>query len=279
MTTELTQFSVAMPAPGYWRVTFSNPPINLINPETILEFQDLVGLIESDDQLRVVVFDSADPDFFFGRHDLARAAETPAQPGPTGLPTWIDMTTRLTQAQAVSIASIRGRTRGAGSELALACDMRFASIEKAVFGQPEVPVGLFPGGGAIERLPALTGRARAIEIIVGGDDFDAPTAERYGWVNRALPDGDLDAFVDGLARRIASFDGRAISEAKRLVNRRSLPEADDLLESLSLFLQATQWPSTGERGAKIRQRAVEIGADFEMRMGYHLGAISVEDAP
>jgi len=272
-TTSFTQFKIAQPGPGYWRVTFSNPPINLINPETILELQTLVGLIESDQDLRVVVFDSAHPDFFFSRYDLARAAETPVAPGPTGLPAWIDLTTRLSQASAVSIALIRGRTRGGGSEFSLACDMRFASIEKAILGQPEVPAGVLPGGGAIERLPALAGRARALEIILGGDDFDALTAERYGWVNRALPDAELDGFVDQLARRIASFDGQALSEAKRLVNRHSLPEPQDLLESMQTFLKATTWPSTQTRGLKIRERAVGLGLEFELRMGHHLGNV------
>src|SRR5260221_11346559 len=272
-TASLTQFSIARPAAGYLRATFSNPPINLVNPETILELQELVGLIESDKDLRVVVFDSAHPDFFFGRYDLARAAETPVAPGPTGLPAWIDMTTRLSQASAVSIALIRGRNRGGGSEFSLACDMRFASVEKAILGQPEVPAGVLPGGGAIERLPKLTGRARAIEIILGGDDFDAVTAERYGWINRALPDAELDGFVNELARRIASFDGQALSEAKRLINRRTLPAPQDLLETQGVFLDAATWPSTRARGKKIRERAVALGADFEMRMVHHLGAL------
>jgi enoyl-CoA hydratase/carnithine racemase len=273
MVTSLTQFAVTKPSTGYWRVTFSNPPINLVNPETILELQTLVGLIESDTDLRVVVFDSGHPDFFFGRYDLSRAAETPVAPGPSGLPTWIDLTTRLSLAPAVSIALIRGRNRGGGAEFSLACDMRFASIEKAILGQPEVPAGVLPGGGAIERLPGLTGRARAIEIILGGDDFDAATAERYGWINRALPDAELDDFVDRLARRIASFEGKALSEAKRLINRRTLPAPADLLETQGVFLDATTWPSTRTRGGKIRERAIALGADFEMRMGHHLGSL------
>lgn len=273
MASSLTQLKITKLSPSYWRATFSNPPINLLNPETILELQELVGLIESDKDLRVVVFDSAHPDFFFGRYDLSRAAETPVEPGPTGLPTWIDLTTRLSQASVVSIAMIRGRNRGGGSEFSLACDMRFASIEKAILGQPEVPAGVLPGGGAIERLPALVGRARALEIILGGDDFDAVTAERYGWVNRALPDAELDDFVDKLARRIASFDGQALSEAKRLVNRNSLPAPQDLLESQDVFLKATTWPSTRARGGKIRELAIGLGLDFEMRMGHHLGNV------
>jgi enoyl-CoA hydratase/carnithine racemase len=271
MTDKLSQFSIARPSTGYWRVTFSNPPINLLTPETIIELQELIDRIESDDQLRVVAFDSAHPDFFLGRYDLSRVAETPWEPGPTGLPPFIDFTTRLSRASAVSIALIRGRTRGGGSEFALACDMRFASVERAIFGQPEVAAGFIPGGGAIERLPGLVGRARILEIILNADDFDASTAERYGWVNRALPDAELDDFVDTLARRLASFDRQPLSEAKRLVNRTSLPAPEDFVETLEVFLGAAAWPSTRERRVRLVARAKEAGLDFEMLMGYHLG--------
>ena len=273
MSAKTSQFRITEITPSYWRITFDNPPLNLVNPETILEFQALVGKIESASDLRVVVFDSAHPDFFMARYDLSRAAETPVEPGPTGLPTWIDMTTRLTLASVISIASVRGRVRGGGSELTLACDLRFASLEKAVFGQPEVPGGVLPGGGAIERLPLLTGRARALEIIIGGDDFDAGTAERYGWINRALPDAEIDGFVDAFARRVASFDRDAVAVSKRLINRRSLPAAADLLETQGVFLEATRWPSVRARGLKARERAISVGADFELRLGHHLGTL------
>ncbi|MDB5981599.1 MAG: enoyl-CoA hydratase [Pseudomonas sp.] len=273
MPSTLTQFSLHAISDTYWRVTFNNPPINLVNPETILELQDIVGRIEADPQLQVVVFDSAHPDFYFARYDLARAAETPVAPGPSGMPTWIDLTTRLTRSSVISIASVRGITRGAGSEFALACDLRFASLEKALFGQPEVPAGVLPGGGAIERLPQLVGRARALEIIINGDDFDAQLAERYGWINRALPDAELDTFVDNMARRIASFDKHALSEAKRLLNKNTLPDNQDLLETQNAFLAATQRPQVRERGLKARARAIEVGVDFEKRLGHHLGTL------
>ena len=268
-----TQFTLNQSSDAYWRVTFDNPPINLLNPETILELQAIMGLVENAPHLRVVVFDSAHPDFFFGRYDLARAKDTPVAPGPTGFPAWIDLTTRLAEAPVLSIASVRGRTRGGGAEFTLACDLRFASLERAVFGQPEVAAGVLPGGGAIERLPLLVGRARALEIIVGGEDFDAITAERYGWINRAVRDAELDDFVDRFARRVASFDKPALAEAKRLINRRSLPAGQDLLESQTTFLEATAWPSTRARGAKIRERSAAIGLEFELRLGHHLGRI------
>jgi enoyl-CoA hydratase/carnithine racemase len=276
MTTELGQFAVTVVSPGYWRVTFSNPPINLQDPDTILELQELIGLIESEEELKVVVIDSAHPDFFINHYDVSRAAETPVAPGPTGLPTFIDATTRLAMTSVVSIASIRGRNRGGGAEVALACDLRFASREKAIFGQPEVGAGMFPGGGALERLPLLVGRARALEIILGSDDFDADTAAQYGWINRALPDDDLDTFVDALARRIASFDKPALAEAKRLVNRRTLPLAEDLVETQDMFLTAFGWPSLQERGARLRRRAREVGADFELRFGHYLADLGSE---
>src|SRR5277367_4483529 len=196
MTIELTQFTISEVTPAYWKVSFSNRPTNLLDPDTILELQELVGILEADDALRVVVLESADPDFFINHYDVSRAAETPVAPGPTGLPTFIDATVRLATTSVVTIAKIRGRNRGGGSEAALAFDLRFASREKAVFGQPEVGAGMFPGGGALERLPLLVGRARALEIILGSDDFDADTAALYGWINRALPDDELDAFVD-----------------------------------------------------------------------------------
>jgi enoyl-CoA hydratase/carnithine racemase len=273
VTTKFTQFAITERSEWYWRVTFNNPPLNLVGPETIVELQAIVELLEASENLKVVVFDSGNPEFFIARYDLARAAETPVTPGRTGLPMWVDLTTRLSNLPVISIACIRGRTRGIGSEFALACDMRFASKEKALFGQPEVAAGVFPGGGAIERLPDLVGRARALEIIVGSDDYDADLAERYGWINRSLPDAELDAFVDRLAERIASFERPPIAEAKRLLNRRTLPANDDLAETHNSFLAATGAPSAMIRGVKARQIAKSAGLDFELRLGHYLGQL------
>ena len=188
MTNALTQFTLSDVAPGYWRVTFSNPPINLEDPDTILELQELVGLMETDDALRVVVFESGDPDFFINHYDVSRAAETPVAPGPTGLPTWIDTAMRLAATSVVTVAKIRGRNRGGGSEVALACDLRFASRENTLLGQFEVATGLVPGGGPMARLSRLVGRGRALEILLVADDFDGPRAEQYGYINRAIAD-------------------------------------------------------------------------------------------
>ena len=267
------QFSIDMRTEGYWRITFNNPPINLINPETIRELSSIVDALAASEKVNVVVFDSANPEFFMARYDLARAAETPITPGQTGLPMWVDLTTRLSRLSAISIACIRGRTRGAGSEFALACDMRFASKENALLGQPEVAAGVYPGGGAIERLSDLVGRARALEIVIGSDDYGADVAERYGWINRSLPDTDLDEFVDRFARRIASFERPPLAQAKRLLNRHTLPDNADLLESHDAFLKATLAPSAKIRGGKARELAKTVGADFELRLGHYLGQI------
>ena len=213
---------------SYWRATFDNPPLNLFDPETILALRELMDALEADPAVKIVVFDSADAEFFIAHFDVARGGELPG-PGPTGLPAWADLATRLTRAPFVTIAEIRGRARGAGSEFALACDLRFASRERAVFGQPEVGFGLVPGGGSIEALPGLAGRSRALEIILGSEDFDADTAERYGWINRALPDAELAAFVDRFARRIASFEQAALAAAKAQINKRAgVPSGEDL---------------------------------------------------
>src|SRR5438552_18866499 len=162
--------------------------------------------------------------------------------GASCLPILTDTFVRLTRSPVVSSAKIRGCVRGASSEFVLSCDMRFASRENTRLGQPEVGVGVHPGGGGTERLPHLVGRGRALEIILGANDFDGDTAERYGYVNRALPDGELDGFVDALARRIASFDRRAIAAGKNLINQVSLPSADRLLEALNSFTTALTWP-------------------------------------
>src|SRR5258708_35642973 len=196
MTFTIGRFTIAEPAEGYWRATYRNPPFNMLDPHTIVELQELISQIEANDALRVVVFDSAVEGFFLGRYDISGQAPIPQALGPTGLPPFLDLPVRLSRASVISIASIRGRARGGGSELALACDLRFASIEKASLGQPEIGAGFLPGGGAIERLPNLVGRARALEIILSSNDYDAVTAEKYGRINRAIPDSELDNVVD-----------------------------------------------------------------------------------
>src|SRR4051794_15158377 len=212
-----THFSVAIDADSLWRVTFDNPPINLVTPEMIVELPELIDQMEASPELRVVVFDSANPDYFLNHYDTSRVAETPKQLGVTGYPLVIDASTRLSRLPVASIGKIRGRARGIGSELAQAMDMRFAS-ERALFCQPETASGNLPGGGGLEHLPRLLGRARALEVALSSDDYPGELAERYGWVNRTIADEDLDEFVDTLARRIASYDKESIAAVKQQIN-------------------------------------------------------------
>jgi enoyl-CoA hydratase/carnithine racemase len=177
---------------------------------------------------------------------------------------------RLSSAPVVSIAKIRGRTRGIGNEFVLACDMRFASRQSALFGQPEIGVGLVPGGGALEWLPRLVGRSRALEIVLSGDDFDADIAERYGWVNRTLDDDDIDSFVDTLVRRLASFDRETLAAAKAQVNRFGTPTAAELQSSNDLFFPLLALPGAQARRAKVRNIGYGVRSDFELNFGRYL---------
>src|SRR6185437_345830 len=222
--------------PAYWRVVFDYPPFNIADATIFEGLQGLLARMDSSPSLRIVVFESANPEFYLSHFDLTgKTGNITTAVGPSGLPILMDTFVRLTKSSVVSIAKIRGCVRGASSEFVLACDMRFASRESTRLGQPEVGVGVNPGGGGTERLPLLVGRGRALEIVLGANDFDGDTAERYGYVNRALPDAELDGFVDALARRIASFDRRALAAAKNLVNQVSLPSADRLLDAITSF--------------------------------------------
>src|SRR5215475_11491686 len=216
--TDTSQFNVDRTHPGLWTITFNNPPINMFVPATIDELGALMTELEAAPSVKLVVFQSANPDFFVAHLDVAKAVERPGV-----LDLWRDFVLRLSSAPLVSIAKVRGRTRGIGNEFVLACDMRFASRQNAVFGNPEVGVGLIPGGGALEWLPRLVGRSRALEIVLSADDFDADIAERYGWVNRTLDDDSLDSFVDTLVRRLASFDRKTLGAAKAQINRFGTP--------------------------------------------------------
>jgi enoyl-CoA hydratase/carnithine racemase len=202
-----THFSVDRRSPSYCRVTFDHPPINTITATTVLELAELVGLIEQDSDLNVVVFDSANPDFYLADYDVEH---DPANP-------WLDVLVHLSRAPVVSIASIRGRARGAGSEFVLACDLRFASRENTLLGPFDVGAGLVPGGGPMARLSRLVGRGRALEILLVADDCDGPRAEQYGYVNRAIADDRLDDEVEAIAARLARFDHDAIARTKSYV--------------------------------------------------------------
>ena len=227
--------------------------------------------LEADPSVKVVVFQSANPEFFIAHLDVYKAAE---RPDVLGL--WRDFVLRLSSAPVVSIAKIRGRTRGIGNEFVLACDMRFASRQSALFGQPEIGTGLVPGGGALEWLPRLVGRSRALEIVLSSDDFDADIAERYGWVNRTLDDDHLDLFVDTLARRLASFDRETLAAAKAQINRFGTPTAAELQSSNDLIFPLLALPSAQARGAKIRA-GYGVPGDFELNFGRYLPALGRAD--
>ena len=250
--------------PAYWRVRFENPPFNIMDGTMFESLQGLINRMDATPTLRVVVFESAYSDFYLAHFDLTgKTGNISTAVGPSGLPILIDTFVRLTKSPVVSIARIRGCVRGACSEFVLACDMRFASRENTRLGQPEVGVGVNPGGGGAQRLPPLVGRGRALEIVLGANDLDGDTAAQYGYVNRALPDEELDAFVDALARRIATFDGRAIAAAKRLVNQVSLPSADNLLDALNSFQTALTWPETLQRVEALLKQGLQQDGNFE----------------
>ena len=261
--------------PTYWRVTFDMPPVNIFGPKHLPLLSDIVTAIETDPQVKVVVFDSAVEGFFITHFNfLAPLEESLAvPPGPTGLQSLPDTLVRLSRAPVVSIASIRGRATGVGSELALASDMRFASREKAILSQWEVGAGLVPGGGPMARLPRLMGRGRALEVLLSADDVHGDLAERYGYVNRSLPDAELDGFVEALAMRIATFDKDAIAETKRLVDIASLPPDVEIKPEWDAFLAALARPAAQSRIKALMARGFHRPGDVENRLGFHVGQL------
>jgi enoyl-CoA hydratase/carnithine racemase len=259
---------------AYWRVLFDYPPFNILDATIFEGLQDLLARMDSSPGLRVLVFESANPEFYLAHFDLTgKIGNITTAVGRSGLPILMDTFVRLTTSPVVSMAKIRGCVRGASSEFVLACDMRFASRENTLLGHPEVGVGVHPGGGGTERLPHLVGRGRALEIVLGANDFDGDTAERYGYVNRSLPDAELDGFVDALARRVASFDRRAIAAAKNLVNQVSLPSADRLLDALNSFQTSLTWSEAQQRIQALLERGLQRDGDFERRWPAMLGTL------
>jgi enoyl-CoA hydratase/carnithine racemase len=187
------------------------PPMNLMGPELVRDLVSLIQQTEADDSIHVLVFKSADPDYFISHVDVTRIAEYPAlATNLSGEPSLAMPFRYLSASRLVTIAQIEGRVRGVGSEFVLACDMRFAALESAIFGQPEAGFGLIPGAGAAQHLTRLMGRGRALEVLLSAEDYDAQMAERYGWINRALPAAALGDFVKSLARRIDSFPALAL---------------------------------------------------------------------
>jgi enoyl-CoA hydratase/carnithine racemase len=274
-TTKTAQIRLTRSSPAYWRITFDNPPLNLMGPEFVLEFREIMAALEVDEQVKVVVFESAVEGFFLNHSDfLAKLEDLTSIPhGPTGLEAWPDILVRLTHAPFATIAMIRGRATGNGSELALTCDMSFASREKAILSQWEVGVGMVAGGGPMARLPRKIGRARALEVLLGSDDIRGELAEAYGYVNRSLPDAELDGFVEALATRIASFDKWAIANTKRLVNANSLPPDVEMAAGWDACIASLARPATQARLKALFELGFHKPGDVEDHLGSYLGRV------
>lgn len=258
---------------AYWRIIINNPPLNLFDPWMFAELNALMDDIEKDKDLKVVVFESTDEDFFMNHHDVVNRNVIPDQPGAAPFfYHWPTFVTRLAQSSVISIAKVRGRARAQGFEFALACDMRFASRERAKFALIEVGGSSIPGGGGVEWLSALVGRSRALEIVCGADDFDADLAERYGFINRALPDAELDAYVDGFAERMSRFEKRALETGKKMVNARAgVPSEGEFWTSNHILHGVDLWPEAQKAFTKLIAAGFGKVGDFELNMGERLG--------
>ena len=276
--TKTAQVRLGRGTPAYCRVVLDNPPLNLMGPEFVWQMREIVTALENDDRVKVVVFESAVDGVFLNHSDfLANFDDLTSIPqGPTGLEAWPDVLVRLTRAPFVSMALIRGRATGNGSELLLACDMSFASREKALFSHFEVGVGVVPGGGPMARLPRLMGRARALEVLLGADDIQGADADLLGYVNRALADAELDDFVDALATRIASFDKWAIANTKRLVNEASLPPDVEIRAGWDACMASVQRPAAQAAIKTLLDQGLQQPGDTQDRLGFHLGQLGLQ---
>jgi enoyl-CoA hydratase/carnithine racemase len=272
-STKTAQVRLNRVSSNFWRIILDNPPLNLMGPEFVLQLKDIISALENDDQVRVVSFESAVEGYFLNHSDFLAKLEdlTNIAQGPTGLEAWPDILVRLTRMPVVSIALIRGRATGNGSELALACDMSFASREKAILSQWEVGVGLVAGGGPMARLPRLIGRARALEVLLSSDDIRGDEAARIGYVNRSLPDAELDGFVEALATRIASFDKWSIANTKRLVNTASLPPDVEMAAGWDACMSSIGRPAAQKRIKALMEQGFHKPGDAENRLGYYVG--------
>jgi len=268
------QFHVEEVLPSYWRVTFDNGPVNLLDPDTIDQLGELIGRIETSPDLTVVVFRSDKPGYFMAHWDFladnARVAKM--QPGPTGLHPYLDNFVRLSKLPVATICQIRGRARGAGSEFVLATDIRFAS-EKAVLGQFEVGVGAVPGGGPMARLGRLVGRGRALEILLGGDDIPAALAAEYGYVNRIIADAEIEGFTDAFARRIAAFDKVAVAGIKQLVDVATLPEDGEFAPGLQAYFATAGRPENQPFAELLLKNGLQQPDGIETDLGTAIGKL------
>jgi enoyl-CoA hydratase/carnithine racemase len=249
----------------------SAPPMNLLGTELVRDLVSLIQRAEADAGCHVIVFTSADPYYFISHVDVTRIGEYREEAAKlTGEPSIGLLFRHLSASRLVTIAQIEGRVRGAGSEFVLACDMRFAARELAIFSQPEQGFGLIPGAGGIQHLTRLMGRARALEVMLSADDYDAEVAERYGWINRALPAGALGEFVRSLAHRIAAFPAAGRAVLKDRVNAIALAPADDFRRDSDLFLECARYPETLRRMAVAMTRGFQTH-EGEMALGVMVG--------
>ncbi|MFF9208858.1 MULTISPECIES: enoyl-CoA hydratase/isomerase family protein [unclassified Streptomyces] len=256
---------------GVLSATLDAGPLNLLGVDLVRDLVSLVTTLDNDPgDVRVVVIDSASPDYFSAHVDLTAVPQYTAEaakaggPGDASLGMFLH---RLACLPVITIAKVRGRARGGGNELALACDMVFASRENAVFGQFECGTGALPGAGGIQHLARRLGRTRAIEAIVSADDFDADLAERYGWINRALPDAELDGFVERLARRIAGFPPKGVQAAKRAINDLTLAQPAHIRSDAATFQGLITLPETAERLDFLADRGLQRAGDTERALG------------
>ncbi len=268
--TQYHMFQIQTVAPKIRRVTFTNPPVNVVGADTVAELSAVVDDLSHDEQVQVVIFDSGTPEYFFNHADLGQMPQLLAQTGTDSTPLFIDLSIRPASAPFISIAAIRGRTRGGGDELNLAFDLRYASRKQAFFSQPEVAIGIVPGGSGSDRLPRLLGRDRALEAILTSQDYDADRAEQYGWVPRAVADAELDNLVDGVAAGIASFDRDSVLGAKAQINRATLPPEADLRASWAEFSRSVSWPGFQARVPQLGAAMAEIGLnEMERNLGHY----------
>jgi enoyl-CoA hydratase/carnithine racemase len=242
------------------------PPMNLLGPELVRDLVSLIQRAEADWACKVLVFSSADPDYFIPHVDVTQVSEYREEAARlAGEPSIALLFRHLSASRLVTIAQIEGRVRGAGSEFVLACDMRFAASESAIFGQPEAGFGLVPGGGAAQHLTRLMGRTRALEVLLSAEDYDAQLAERYGWINRALPADDLSDFVRSLARRIAGFPAPTLAMIKERVNAIALAPAGDFRRDSDLFGEAVRSPEAQRRTKAAMERGFQT-PDAELNL-------------
>lgn len=261
---------------GVLFAAFENPPINLIGPELVRDLISLLDELEHDVSVNVVVFSSADEEFFLPHVDIARVAEytkeTARIPGSAS-GSLGGLLRRLAEIRQITIAQVEGYARGAGSEFALACDMRFASREKAVFCQIESGFGAVPGAGGIQHLTRLLGRGRAMEVLLSSNDYDADQAERYGWINRALPQSELKCFVETLATRIASFPPAGPAAIKRRVNDIALPSLADVRNDGALFQTTIRESRAQARTKELIDGGMQVRSELERSFGDALGKL------